>query len=372
MKNKKLFITIIICIVITLVLGVASIQASITQANATALRTDSVAVKPVSSQIVANGSVTAQNQATLNFQTGGKLVSVPFQEGDKVSQGQTVAQLDTYQLQRQLTAALNNYRSTRDNFDQTQQNSNNQILQDTQRGESNYYGAGIGQYGVDNSATNYLNDVAKRIVDENQANLDNSVINVELANYALQLSTLTSPLTGILTHEDVNVAGQNIGPTTTFVVADPSTMVFRAQVSENDIDFIQIGATATVQINGMPNQTFSGTVSKIYPNKQTLPDGEGIYQVDVSAPGILSSAKLDQTGIVTITSSVSNTVMLVPTWTVLNHQAVWVMESGKPVLKNVTLGKTHGNMIEILSGLSSQDTVIVNPAAIAAKHYQML
>ena len=41
--------------------------------------------------------------------------------------------------------------------------------------------------------SNDVNDAIKRIVDQNQASLDNSVINVELANYALQLSRLTSP-----------------------------------------------------------------------------------------------------------------------------------------------------------------------------------
>ena len=74
----------------------------------------------------------------------------------------------------------------------------------------------------------------------------------------------------------------------------------------------------------------------------------------------------------TITSSVKNTVMLIPTWTVLGHKSVWVMENGKPVLKQVTLGKTHGDMSEVLSGLSPEDSVIVNPAALALKHYQML
>ena len=46
--------------------------------------------------------------------------------------------------------------------------------------------------------------------------------NVDLANYALQLATLTSPINGVLLHEDVNTAGVNISPVTTFIVADPA------------------------------------------------------------------------------------------------------------------------------------------------------
>jgi len=373
MKNRKLLITILICVVITIILGVVSLQASVNQANASVLKTDSIAVRPVSSQIVADGTVAAQDTATFHFQTGGKLIYLPHKEGDTVQKGQTIAQLDPYPLQQQLTAALNTYRSTRDTFDQTQQNDQKGLLQDAQHTLANQQGAGFSALGVDTNATDYINDVAKRIVDENQANLDNSVINVQLANYALQMATLTSPLTGIITHEDVTVANQNVTPTTSFTVVDPKTLVFRAQVSENDIDFVTIGSHADVQLNGN-NSIYSvgGEVSKIYPDKQTLANGKSVYQVDVSVPNLATTAKLDQTGIVTITGSESTAVMLVPAWTVLGHQSIWVVENGKQVLKHITLGKTHGNMIEVTSGLSPEDSVIVNPAAIAAKHYQML
>ena len=283
--------------------------------------------------------------------------------------GQTIAQLDTYALQRQLTQALNTYRSTRDTFDQMQETNNVGALPNEQSTTLRNAGAGIG------GDTNYsvVQDTVKRIVDQNQANLDNSVINVELASYAQQLATLTSPLTGIITHEDVTVANQNVTPTTSFTVVDPKTLVFRAQVSENDIDFVTIGSHADVQLNGN-NSIYSvgGEVSKIYPDKQTLANGKSVYQVDVSVPNLATTAKLDQTGIVTITGSESTAVMLVPAWTVLGHQSIWVVENGKQVLKHITLGKTHGNMIEVTSGLSPEDSVIVNPAAIAAKHYQML
>ena len=90
--------------------------------------TTSATVQFVNSTITADGSVVAQNQAKLNFQTGGKLVRLPFKEGDRVRAGQLIAQLDTYALQRQLTLALNNYRIARNSFDQTQQNSSDNVL----------------------------------------------------------------------------------------------------------------------------------------------------------------------------------------------------------------------------------------------------
>ncbi|MFI5265455.1 MAG: hypothetical protein ACHQT7_01795 [Candidatus Levyibacteriota bacterium] len=57
---------------------------------------------------------------------------------------------------------------------------------------------------------------------------------------------------------------------------------------------------------------------------------------------------------------------------VLDNQYVWVKENGKNVLKHVTVGKTHGNMIEILGGLSKQDTIIINPESVISNSYSIL
>ena len=176
---------------------------------------------------------------------GGKLIYLPFKEGDAVQIGQTIAQLDTYALQRQLTEALNVYRSARDNFDQTQQNSQDNVLISGQN--PILANANI-------PTSDAVNAAILRILDQNQANLDNSVVNVELANYALQLSTLTSPLKGIVTHEDVTVPGVNITPLTTFVVADPDSMVFRANIPTENIYYVKVGGNVSLSIDGIGNK----------------------------------------------------------------------------------------------------------------------
>src|SRR5438067_2003967 len=56
----------------------------------------------VQNQILAKGSVRSQNEADLHFQTGGKLIYLPYKEGDVVSQGQTIGSLDSYAIAKQL------------------------------------------------------------------------------------------------------------------------------------------------------------------------------------------------------------------------------------------------------------------------------
>lgn len=369
MSIKK-FISIAIVFILVIDAVVFFVTETQSSNSITSANSESAAVKNIDSSIIADGTITAQDQADLHFQAGGKLIALPLKEGDQVTQGQTIAQLDTYTLQQELTSALNNYKSTRDAFDQAQINQNNGTTQKVQEGQDNFYGAGISQYGTVPATTNYLDDVAKRIVDESQAGLDNSVINVQIANYALQMATLTSPITGIITHEDVTVAGENVTPMTTFTVSDPDTKVFRANVPASDIDFIASGMNAEVILDGVQNKIY-GTITSIYPSKMTLSDGEEVYQVDIQSDDIKNSGKLDQGGTAIIMTNAQN-VILIPAWTVLSGKYVWVDSNGKPVLKTITVGKLHGNDIEVTNGLSKSDRVITNPNSIQSKEYKIL
>ena len=65
-------------------------------------------------------------------------------------------------------------------------------------------------------------------------------------------------------------------------------------------------------------------------------------------------------------------VTLVPAWTIIGHQYLWVIENGKTLLKQIKPGKIHGMDIEILEGLVAGDQIIVNPESIAVPKYQIL
>ncbi|HWY80191.1 MAG TPA: HlyD family efflux transporter periplasmic adaptor subunit [Candidatus Sulfotelmatobacter sp.] len=365
--NIKRIVTILIILIVFVDAGIFLSYKMHSNAQV-AIASQTAAVKSVDSTIVADGSIVARDQATLHFQTAGKLILLSLKEGDSISQGQTIAQLDTYALQRQLTQALNTYRSNRNVFDQAQQNQNQNITQKYQRGQLNFYGTGIDS--TDPNATNYLNDVAKRIVDENQANLDNSVINVEIANYAMQMATLTSPLTGVITHEDVTVAGQNVTPATSFTVSDPTTKIFRANIPATDIDYISEGMNASIVLDGVLNK-INGTISKIYPSKVSLPNGEQVYQIDIQSNDIKNIGKLDQAGTAIIMTNAQN-VMLIPAWTVLGGKYVWVTTSGIKQLRSIIIGKIHGDQVEVDRGLSKDDRVITDPKSIPSGEYFLL
>lgn len=316
--------------------------------NKPSIQTETLVVKPVSTTILANGSIASQNEATLHFQIPGQIVYLPFKEGDTVQQGQVIAQLDQRTIQQNIESATKAYQNQKIQFDIVNDNNGDRLLNDLS---------------LSTSALRQLTTAVNT--------LDQAQVAVTIQKIAQEQSTLVSPINGIITHEDVTTPLVNITPTTSFSVANPTQLVFKANVSETDINFIQVNAPAKVTLAGDATE-YTGTVVKIYPDKKILPSGEAVYQVDIQSDALKANGKYKQAGAALIQNKFNQSVILVPSWTVLQNQYVWVVENNKPVMKKVTVGTTVNNNLEILDGLSSGDKIITNPEAIIAHKYILL
>jgi HlyD family secretion protein len=332
-------------------------------------KTATVDVNPVSQQILATGSINAQTQAVLNFQMGGKVIYLPFKEGDTITQGQTIAQLDSYALQKQLQIAANTYQSAKNANNQVNENQNAGVIEGQQRtaldttNKNSYSNV---------PEVNVITDMVKRLVDNANLSQNSAGLSVDLANYSLQLATLTSPINGIILHEDINTVGVNLTPAATFVVADPTSMIFSANVRQQEIAFIAVGNTVSVSLDALNGKAMQGIVDKIYPQKIVLANGDQVYRVDVKINNLPDTLKFGQAGTVLIKSNFNQKVILIPAWTVLSDTYVWVLDNGKPVLRKIKTGDTINGQTEVMSGLKDTDKIITNPQSLISNRYSII
>jgi RND family efflux transporter MFP subunit len=329
---------------------------------------ESITVKKIANQILADGTVESKDTATLHFQVGGKLIYLPVKEGDKVYAGQIIAQLDSYALQRQVQIAANSYEIVKNSTDQTQESKQAGVLEGQQR------------YSLDTTSkqgysaipqNNLIYDNVQRIIANANLSQNSAQLNVDLANYALSLASLTSPINGVITKIDVSNINTNITSQTNFIVADPTGLVFNANVPETMINYISEGASAQIKVSNGKVKTV-GTVTKIYPQKFTLSNGENVYKVEISASDLNTLAKMGQSGSVLINSNLEGLSMIVPTWSILGKKYVWVINNGQPILRTIKIGKVMGDETEVIDGLKSSDKVVLNPKSIAVRQYKIL
>ncbi len=330
---------------------------------------EAVSVKSIDSQIMAEGSVRSQNEATLHFLAGGKVVYLPFKEGDLVKQGQTIASLDTFTIQQQLQGALNSYRIAKTSYDQTVDNANDKYLKAQLTTPYNLYD--IAKIKGDDK-TDAINNAIERIIHISEATKDNAQVQVEIAKYAFTLASIYSPINGQLIHEDITTPNVVATTTAAFVIADTKALIFKADIPEDEINYVEVGTKAAIKLNGQPDTAIDGAVIKIYPDKVTLPNGQNVYQADISSPQLNSSAKYKQSGVVLIESKYSKPVILAPTWLILGGNSIWALDNGKPVLKQITTGEQNGAYTEITGGLNQNDKLITEPRSVISEKYLVL
>ena len=292
--------------------------------------------------VSASGKVKSEKEIELKFQTSGQLAWVGVKEGDWVKRGQAIAQLDTHELQKKLQKALKDYMKERWDFEQEREN-----------------------YGIttDNLDSYTLSNEVRRILEKNQFDLDKAVLDVELKDIALKYATLISPISGIVTHIDTPVSGVNITPATAvFTIADPSSVVFEANIDEVDIGQIKLGQKAIVTLDAYPKNKIETKVEKIGFSSTTTRGGGTAFPVKFTLPENKDLRfKLGMNGDVEIIVEEKKDALTVPSSSVRKRGGkyyVFAIQNGVVRKKEVKIGLETEEEIEILEGLSENEEVV--------------
>ena len=168
-----------------------------------------------------------------------------------------------------------------------------------------------------------------------------------------------SPLNGTVIFRNV-VEGQTIDlKTVLFAISD--NLIVTANVDESDIGRIQAGQRAQITLDAYPGQKVSGTVFQI------LHEGRNInniitYKVKIKPFKVPKYFKSQMTANILIEVAKNRDVLLLPYYAVKENSAgeqtvITGFENGRPVRAFVRTGLEDGNNIEIVAGLSENETV---------------
>ncbi len=162
--------------------------------------------------------------------------------------------------------------------------------------------------------------------------------------------------------EDEEEAVYEVEMTSVCAIIPAETMTVDISVDELDILTLAVGQEAAITLDALPGQSFTGTVKKINPTG-TNEGGSTKYTVTMEVPRM--SQMLDgMNASVLIEVSHLDSVLTVPAAAVQedgNRTYVYTAldeKTGQPTKAvDVTTGSSDGTNIQILSGLTSGDTV---------------
>jgi RND family efflux transporter MFP subunit len=301
-------------------------------------------------EIILPGNVQPYISSPIYARTNGYLKKWYFDIGAHVKQGELLAVIETPEVDQQLEQARSNLLTAQANLELAS------ITKARYQGllKSN----AVSQQDVDNAVGTY--------------NANNAIVEADKAAVQ-QYSALVSfekvyaPFDGVITARNtdigdlINSGSSSAVKTDLFHISQPGKLRVYVNVPEEYTRGIKVGMTADLSLAEFPDRKFQGklvrTADDINLTTRTL-----LVEIDVNNPsGTLLTGSYAEVHLAVPTQA---STFLVPVNTLLFRTEglrVGVVKEGKVVLTAVTPGHDFGNQIEIVSGLKSDDQVIINP-----------
>lgn len=339
-KAKKWWILAVVILIAAAVYGYQAYQTSITPAPTGSPykveRGDVVAI------VSATGTLSPVNSVDVSSRITGRIVEVRVNENEMVKAKQIIIVLDD----RQLKAQVDQAGAKLENAQATYQRS--RILTE--------HGA-LAKQQLDADRTSY--EVARAVYEDMTSSLEDAIIR--------------APIDGMVIGKPIP-AGQTVAPGISnpmvlLTVADLASMQIQALVDESDIGKIKQGQKVKFTVDSYPTKIFSGNVQTIS-NKANITQNVVYYTVyiDVESPeGLL---KPTMTARVSFNIGERNNVVVIPLSAIKDNKGQRVVQLVGPDGKNspvvITTGLSSEEQIEVLSGLSAGDVLMLPKSKTAA------
>jgi len=358
--RRKHWLVLVVVLVVVLAVLAWGIWSRVSARNTLKTETAQVAITTVSvispkqtapaQEIILPGNVQPFITSPIYSRTNGYLKKWYFDIGAHVKQGELLAVIETPEVDQQLQQARSNLLTAQANLELAS------ITKTRYQGllKSN----AVSQQDADNAVGTY--NANKAIVEADKASVE---------QYAALVSfeKIYAPFDGVITARNTDIGDLiNSGSaggvkTDLFHIAQPGTLRVYVNVPEEYSQGVKVGMTADLSLAEFPGRKFQGklvrTAEAINQTTRTL-----LIEVDVSNPsGALLTGSYTEVHLKIPTQASS---LLLPVNTLIFRSEglhVGVVKDGRVVLTAVTPGHDFGNQIEIVSGLSPNDQVIVNP-----------
>ena len=187
---------------------------------------------------------------------------------------------------------------------------------------------------------------------------------VQTAQENLDSLKITAPFDGTITQADAVPSAVVSAGAQAFRIDDMSNLVIDVQVVEIDINHVQVGQTAEITFDAIPNKTYAGKVTKT-----DLAGTESQSSVNFTVTVQLTDADaLVRPGMaanVTIVTNKVDNALLVPSTSIFadpnGSQYVYLVQNGATTKLPVTIGAVSDSTTQITgSTLKAGDTIVLS------------
>ncbi len=300
------------------------------------------------------GTVRAAQTSQVASQMMGNIVEIRAHEGDRVQSGQVLAVLNDAQPRSgtdQATAALNVAEKEVSAAD-----SDFALAEATlKRYQQLYEKKSVSPQEFDEIKGRYQSAEARR--DMARAGQAQANAGLMQARTSLGYTRIHAPFAGVVTEKKAG-AGTLASPgMPMFTIEDTRSYRLEVAVDESDLRLVHVGQVSPVTIDALGNVPLSGKVVQIVPAADPA-SRSFLVKVELPADARLRSGLFGRARF----PRGERPTMLVPRTSLVERgqlQGVYVLDANQIAgLRYVTLGKSAGEQIEVLSGLQNGEKLV--------------
>jgi HlyD family secretion protein len=349
------------------------------------------------SAVTASGKIEPQTSVDISADITGRIIRIAVEEGDLVTKGQFLLQIDPAQYQAAVSRAEGVVSSTQATLLQVRAN-RDQAERAWKRAEQlTKLGPNLIAPATAEEARTAL-DVAEATYQATRAQLDQSRASLQEARDNLGKTRLVSPISGrvvrlAVEEGEVAVPGTFSRETGLLLtIADLSVILAKVQVDETDVVRLTQGDSVEVTIDAYQDSTFVGRVTRIsqsakLTNTQTASgsnDRAVDFDVEIRLDAPPENVRPDLSCTARIVTDTRQNVLSIPiiALTVRDHEqvpnennpaldtmsrrrpgereeeGVFLVQSGTANFRPVTVGIAGDEYFEVLDGLHGGETIV--------------
>jgi RND family efflux transporter MFP subunit len=304
----------------------------------------------LSPEVALPGNTQAFTDTPIYSRTNGYLKSWYFDIGAHVRKGQLMAQIETPEVDQQLQVAQADLKSAEANLD---------LANTTSARYQNLLKT--------NSVSKQETDVAMSDASAKKAAMDASMANVRRLEQLQSFEKVYAPFDGIVTARNTDIgrlisAGQNTTPQELFHMAAIGKIRVYVAVPEAYSSAIKDGSKAALTLDEYPGKTFEGTIAR---NSNAIDQATRTLNVEVDVDNPKGELLPGAYVFVHFKVPQHASSLMLPSNTLLFRSEglrVGVVRDGRVQLVPVKISHDAGATVEIASGLTVNDAVILDPS----------
>ncbi|RDZ28698.1 efflux RND transporter periplasmic adaptor subunit [Lysobacter silvisoli] len=270
----------------------------------------------------------ARAESQVVAKTSGVALNVMFEEGQRVSAGQTLVRLDSARAELQAAQTGAQMRKLEANYARSKQLAEQRLLSAN-----------------DNDQLRY--------------DLENARAANRLANLELSYANVQAPISGVIASRSIKTGNFVQINTPIFRIVDTSRLEAILNVPERELAILKAGQPVQMQVDALPGKSFQGVVDRVAP---VVDSGSGTFRVvcsfeggELLQPGMFGRIRIDYDN--------RADALVVPRIALLEDEgdpAVFVIRSdNKAARVPVKLGYLDGEWAEVRGGVNPGDRVVI-------------